>query len=352
MRWIIARAAMVLHSKTGSPPPALVYRSRMGALKKLQQMLRNEKTSDDEVVASILQCISHDATFRKAHLKGLDVLIESRGGLDAVIQNCTVTCAEHVFLVYTLTEYNIMKLSELTSLKNCFFSALLAMRDLACRSLRVSFGIETRESGIDLDDYSTDSAGLLDWRYIRQKRRVFSEETATGQLIRRHFCFDDDLARKSRIFGALFQLNAMLVQYKTNDQKVYFLRRLEEAVKANATHDSVSGLTTMLAGTHLCVVGSISRQIQQELKGERHDEKGVATAVDGIAAMKIYSLLLDSMREELHQCLQGWLLDFDVQILNDGDIDRLSERINQLWMQRMHHDGGIESIDYFQSHAL
>lgn len=343
LRWIIAKAGNRLHEKTGSQSLAVVYRSRQKALNRLQEILHDGNTSTDEVVGSILQSIVHNPEFRKVHLRGLDAIINSRGGLETVVRESTVTCAEHIFLQYTFTEFEITRLDELEKLKSRFFSALLAMRDEARESTEMTKQMAAWASSVDLVDYSFDTDKLQKWSYTEQRQRVFSPRTATGQLIRQPFSRHGELMRTSRLFAALFQISALLIQYDTVEQKCLFLRRVEEAAKIAARPAPDTGLPTVMAGAHIYMTGYVSRQIQAELGMGRHDIKGIPVAMDSIAAIKIFGLLTDSMRAQLHRYLQGWLLGEEGLCFGEDDVRAMDVVITKLWKQRIREnkqDGG------------
>ena len=358
LRWIIAKAADRLNSKTGSQSLTIVYRSREKALNRLQELLKDTNTSTDEAVGSILQSIVHNPEFRKVHLKGLDAMIEARGGLATVIRESEITCSEHILLQYTFTEYDITQLEELEELKSCFFTSLISIQQHAREYTAMISRMELWASSVDLLDCSpTGTTGgnvnLQKWSYTEQRQRVFSENTATGQLIRQKFTLADELMRKSRLFAALFQLSATLIEYESITEKSLFLRRLEEAAKITANIDPITGNPVIMAGAHIYMTGHVSRQVQEELgMGEpQHDERGIPVARNGIAAVKIFGLLVDSMRLRLLEYLQGWLLGLDGRWLSGDDLSAMGAVITRLWEQKIAREGLMEAGDYFETEA-
>lgn len=354
LRWIIAKAADQLNSKTGTQSLTVVYRSREKALNKLQELLKDTNTPTDEAVGSILQSIVHNPEFRKVHLRGLDAMIEARGGLDSVVRNSQVTCSEHIFLQYTFAEFDITQLDELEQLKSRFFSALMSIQQHAREYAAMIAQMNSWASSVDLLECTPRADGNLQkWSYTEQRQRVFSERTATGQLIRQTYSISDELMRKSRLFAALFQISAMLIEYDSIAEKSLFLRRLEEAAKITANTDPTTGAPQIMAGAHIYMTGHVSRQVQEELGLSEHDEKGIPVAMNGIAAIKIFGLLLDSMRLRLLEYLRGWLLGSDDRYLTSGDVSAMGAVITQLWVQKMRVEGvgGDEADDYFQERA-
>ena len=351
LRWIIAKAADQLNVKTGRQSLTTVYRSREKALSRLQDILSDSNTPTDEAIGSILQSIIHNPEFRKIHLRGMDAMIESRGGLEAVVQQSIVTCAEHIFLQYTFAEFDISQLEELETLKTTFFGALLAIQERARLYARMQTQMELWASTVDLVDcHGNDgkTSNLQKWSYVEQRKRVFSTQTAFGQLVRQEFDHSSELMRKSRLFAALFQLSAMLVEYETFDEKSLLIRRLEQAAETTSCSDVVSGLPVIMSGAHIYMTGYVSRQVQEELGMEGYDRKGIPVAMKGIAALKIFGLLLDSMRQRLIQYLQEWLLGTSSRFLTDNDISAMSAVITQLWLQKMREAAiPTEPMDYF-----
>ena len=352
LRWIIAKAADRLNSKTGSQSLTVVYKSRQKALDRLQELLKDSSTPTDEAVGSILQSIVHNPEFRKVHLRGCDAMIEARGGVASVVRDSQITCSEHILLQYTFAEYDITQLDELEKLKSQFFSALASIQQHAREYAAMISQMEMWASSVDLLECTPTGGNLQKWSYTEQRQRVFSEKTATGQLIRQKYSISDNLMRKSRLFAALFQISAMLIEYDSIAEKSLFLRRLEEAAKISACVDPFTGLPQIMSGAHIFLTGHVSRQVQQELGLSKHDEKGIPVAVNGIAAIKIFGLLLDSMRLRLLTYLQGWLLGTDDRYLTSGDVSAMSTVITQLWMQKTR--SGVdepEASDYFQGQA-
>lgn len=351
LRWIIAKAADQLNAKTGHQSLTTVYRSREKALNRLQDILSDTNTPTDEAIGSILQSIIHSPEYRKIHLRGMDAMIESRGGLQAVVQQSIVTCAEHIFLQYTFADFDIGELEELESLKATFFDVLMTIQERARLYARMQTQMELWASTVDLVDCSqTDGrqSNLQKWSYVEQRKRVFSTDTAFGQLVRQPFNMCDDMMRKSRLFAALLQLSAMLCEYDSWDEKALFIRRLEQAAETTASPDPVTGLPTMMAGTHIFMTGYVSRQVQEELGNYMYDRKGIPVAEKGIAALKIFGILLDSMRQRLVQYLQEWLLGIPSQYLGNGDLSAMSTLITQLWLQkRREMTVQDEAMDYF-----
>ena len=350
LRWIIAKAADTLHEKTGSQSLAVVYKSREKALNRLQEILRDTSTPTDEAVGSIVQSIVHNPEFRKIHLCGLDAMIEARGGLEDVIRNSKVTCAEHIFLQYTFAEYDIMKLEELENLKSQFFSSLVAIQEQAREYAYAIAQMQTWASSVDLLDCSPGEGGNLEkWSYTEQRQRIFSTATGTGCLVRQRYDSNMCSQSKAKLFGALFQLNSFMIQYKTIEEKSQFLRKLEDAVRDAANVDQITGMQVIMPGTHIFMTGHVSRLTQTELSGSEFDEKGVPAAMDGIAAIKIFTLLVESMRDRLHSYLQSWLLGTNDKYLSHADISAMSTVITQLWKQKMRNHIGTEEMDYFQA---
>ena len=352
LRWIIAKAADRLNEKTGSQSLTVVYRSREKALNRLQDILKDTNTPTDEAIGSILQSIVHNPEFRKIHLRGMDAMIEARGGLEAVVKQSRITCAEHIFLQYTFAEFDITQLEELESLKSTFFEALLHIQGRANAYVQLTEQMNNWASSCDLLECTPTGGNLQKWSYTEQRKRVFSEQTALGQLIRQPFDMTSELMRKSRLFAALFQLNAMLAEYNTVDEKSLLLRRLEQAAETTASPDPVTGVLTMMAGAHIYMTGYVSRQVQEELGPYDYDRKGIPAAMKGIAAVKIFGLLLDSMRLRLVEYLQGWLKGESQSFLGPSDISAMSVVITQLWLQKIRSGlDAAESEDYFATAA-
>lgn len=350
LRWIIAKAADTLHEKTGSQSLAVVYKSREKALNRLQEILRDASTPTDEAVGSIVQSIVHNPEFRKIHLRGLDAMIHARGGLEAVIQSSRVTCAEHIFLQYTFADFDVMNLEELEDLKSQFFSSLMAIQEQAREYAYAIAQMQTWASSVDLLDCSPGGGSNLEkWTYTEQRQRIFSDETGTGRLIRQQYDPYMCSQSKAKLFGALFQLNSFLTQYKSIEEKSHFLRKLEEAARNAATIDEMTCQPVIMPGTHIFMTGHVSRLTQEELSGSEFDEKGVPTAMDGIAAIKIFTLLVESMRARLHLYLQSWLLGTNDKYLSHSDISAMSTVITQLWQQKMRNEIGDERTDYFEA---
>jgi len=356
LRWIIAKAADRLHAKTGALSLTTVYKSRETALNTLQDVVKDTNTPTDEAVGSILQSIVNNPEFRKVHLRGLDAMIEARGGLESVARDSQITTSDHIFNHYTFAEYDITQLDELESLKSRFFSSLLSMQQHAHEYTAMVAQMNVWASSVDLLDCTGTSGSLQKWSYTEQRQRVFSEKTATGQLIRQKYNLSDELMRKSRLFAAVFQINAMLIEYDTIAEKSIFLRRLEQAAQVTASVDPLTGRPQIMAGAHIHMAGYVSRQVQVELGLGEYDKKGIPVAVNGIAAIKIFGLLLDSMRLRLLTYLQGWLLGTEDRYLTPGDINAMSSAITQLWLQKMrsHCQAGASEASeypYFQGEA-
>ena len=72
----------------------------------------------------------------------------------------------------------------------------------------------------------------------------------------------------------------------------------------------------------------------------------------GIAAVKIFGLLLDSMRLRLVEYLQGWLKGESQSFLGPSNISAMSVVITQLWLQKIRSGlDAAESEDYFATAA-
>lgn len=352
LMWIIAKAADKLNEKTGSQSLTVVYRSREKALSRLQDILNDSATPTDEAIGSILQSIVHNPEHRKVHLRGMDTMIAARGGLETVIKQSRVTCSEHMFLQYTFAPFDVNQLEELENLKAQFFEALLAMQAHADEFQHMNAFADIWASSVDLAETSTTCENLKNWSYTEQRKRIFSESTAFGQLLRAKYDISAEDMRKSRLFAALFQLNAMLIEYHTTDEKSLFLRRLEEAADKASSKDSATGAQTMMAGAHIYLTGYVSRLTQEELGQPLHDAKGIPVATKGIAAIKIFWLLLESMRSRLVQYLQGWLLGNEASYLGPEDVSAMSTVITQLWIQKMRAESDPpQATDYFAEAA-
>lgn len=352
LMWIIAKAADKLNEKTGSQSLTVVYRSREKALNRLQDILNDSATPTDEAIGSILQSIVHNPEHRKVHLRGMDTMIAARGGLEEVIKESRVTCSEHMFLQYTFAPFDIYKLEELETLKTEFFDALLAMQAHADEFQQMNAFADIWASSVDLADTSGNCDNLKNWSYTEQRKRIFSECTAFGQLLRAKYDISAEDMRKSRLFAALFQLNAMLIEYHTTDEKSLFLRRLEEAAEKASSRDPATGAQTMMAGAHIYLTGYVSRLTQEELGQTTYDAKGVPVAERGIAAIKIFWLLPESIRSTLVHCLQGWLLGDVASHLSPEAVSAMSTVVTQLWMQKMQDElDPPQATDYFAEAA-
>lgn len=337
LRWIIAHSAQRLHRRTGSHSLAVIYRNQQEALTKLQEVLTDSGTPVDETMCSIQYTIVHDPESRKIHLRGSDALIEARGGLEAVLRQCTVTQPDHLFLSYTFAPFDIRQYEELEDLKSQFFGALLAIQDSSAEFVQIKSSMECWASSVDLANCSNEGASnMQQWAYTEQRNRIFGPGRVMGELIRRGFNRNATLIVKSRLFGALFQLGAILLEYETVEEKAIFLRQLEKSANiiAPSCIDPITGLPGIMPGGSIFMVGHVGRQIEEQNLLVDSQPKGVATAKMGIAALKLYSLLLDSMRERLHSYLQSWLLGLGNAYLKDSDISALSTVITQLWMQQ------------------
>ena len=261
-----------------------------------------------------------------------------------------ITCAEHIFLQYTFAEFTIPTIEELENLQTSFFDALLAIQDQAQEYMRTVKQMECWASSVDLLDYSS-SDGLQVWTYTQHRQQVFSEFTATGQLIRQAYEPCKDSQSKAKLFGAIFQLCEFLIQYETVEEKSRFLQRLQEATANAASVDEVTSLPTIMPGTNIFLTGHVNRQVQQELGGDGYDAKGVPAARDGIAALKIFWLLPDTMRAKLHEYLQGWLLGRGTKALSPGDLNAMSDRITELWMEKQGQTAAEDEMEFFQADA-
>lgn len=352
LMWIIAKAANQLNEKTGSQSLTVVYRSRQKALSRLQDIINDSATPTDEAIGSILQSIVHNPEHRKVHLRGMDTMIAARGGLENVIKQSRVTCSEHMFLQYTFAPFDVTQLEELEGLKCRFFEALSAMQAHADEFQKMNAFSDLWASSVDLAETSTTCNNLKNWSYAEQRKRIFSACTAFGQLLHAKYDISAEDVRKSRLFAALFQLNVMLIEYKTTDEKSLFLRRLEEAADKASSRDSDTGAQTMMTGAHIYLTGYVNRLTQEELGQSSYDAKGVPVAMRGIAAIKIFWLLPESVRSRLVQYLQGWLLGDEAAYLSPEDMSAMSTLITQLWRQKMRTESDPpQATDYFAEAA-
>lgn len=337
LRWMIAHAAQRLHDRTGSHSLAVVYRNQQDALMKLQDVLTDRSISVDELISSVHHTIVHDPDSRKLHLRGSDALIEARGGLESVFEQCTVNQPDHLFLQYTFAPFDIDRYEELEKLKRRFFEGLLAIQGSSVEYVQIKTQMDSWASTVDLADCTDQGAGRMQkWYYTQQRERIFGPETTMGQLIRKDFDQNATWIAKTRLFGALFYLGATLIEYDTIEEKCMFFRQLEKSadVLSPVCVDSVTGSKRIMPGTFIFMVAHVDRQIKEQLNSSHSNRRGVRTAVTGIAALKLYGLFPDSMRDRLQSYLRSWLLGQGNAYLKDSDIDALSSVITQLWLQQ------------------
>lgn len=337
LRWIIAHSAQRLHTKTGSQTLATVYRSQQRALTKLQNVLIDSNTPTDEAVSSVQYSIVHNPESRKIHLRGMDAMIEARGGLAVVLQQCTICQAEHIFLQYTFADFDITEQKNLENLKIEFFGALLAIQDASAQHVLIKTQRDSSES--ELGHSHCHESNLSDAQalsYVEERGRVFGAKTAMGQLIRQKYDRNASMMSKSRLFGALYQLAAVLLEYDTAQERSTFLARLEKSADAIASTclDPHTGLPRVMPGASIFMVGHVTRQVHENSGSQEPCRIGIKAALTGIAALKIFGLLPDLVRDKLQTYLQSWLLGIENTPIDTDCINALSRLITQLWMQQ------------------
>lgn len=336
---MIANSAQRLNQTVGSHSLAVIYRNRQEALARLQGVLTDPDASIDEIVSSLHHTIVHDPESRKLHLRGSDALIEARGGLAKVIEQCTIIQPDHVFLQYTFAPFDIDQYEELETLKLQFLPALLAMQQASVEYVRIRAHSENCDSNVATVKESTNKSTepMSEWHYVRKRECLFQSDTTVGQLVRRDFDQNASLVVKCRLFAALFHLGAMLQEYGTLEEIFEFFVQLEKSADtlSSVCVDPLTGSQRILPGTFIFMVAHVNRQIgQRKNETSRAHQKGITAAITGIAAVKLYGLFTDSMRERLHVYLQSWLLGKENACLKDSDISTLSDVITQLWMQQ------------------
>lgn len=264
-------------------------------------------------------------------------MIQDRGGMECVMDQCAITQADHLFLMYTFADFDITRSEELDQLKSQFLGALLAIQESSAEYFQMKSQMEVWASSVDLAECSDFGASNMQkWSYTELRSRVFGPDTTMGRLIRQPFERNASTVNKSRLFGALFQLATMLREYETTEEKAIFLRQLEKSanIVCETSVDPLTGQPMIMPGASIFTVGHVSRQIHDDFGPANAPAKGMTAAITGIAALKIYFLLLDSMRERLHTFLQSWLLGHGNVCLRAGDISALSAVITQLWLQQ------------------
>lgn len=372
LQWAITKAADQLSRKAGQSS-AIVYRSKERALQRLQNILSDPNTTTDEAVGSVLQSIVHQTEFRKIHLKGMDAMIAARGGLNEVVHASEVTCSDHIFLMYTFAPYDILVFDELETLKQVFFSTLMRMQDQFHDFTHTTSRVDAWAAAADLADLNVIDGHMANWSYSQLRKRIFSPDTSIGRLIRQEYNRDAsdeaDFQYKARPFAALFQLAAMLLEFNSVAHRELFLRRLDQAAEKICTQCDVTGMPRILPGTFIFMAGHVCRQVQVELEFGERDAIGLAVVFNGVATLKIFGLLLESMRLRLYTYLQYWLLGLPASGSNPGsplsspslssprpndltdeDMSAMSSVITHLWMQRMRKNSApVEAMDYFSS---
>lgn len=82
---------------------------------------------------------------------------------------------------------------------------------------------------------------------------------------------------KSRLFAALFQMTATLLEYDAIAAESMYLRHLQEEATVTGTTVSIAGLPKIVSGTHIFKFMNehVSRRVQQELGHIGYDVKGI-----------------------------------------------------------------------------
>lgn len=338
LRWMIAHAALQLHQRTGSQTIAVIYRNQQEALTKLRGVLLDPATSTDEVISSLHHTIVHDAESRKLHLRGSDAIIEARGGMEKVLEHCKIIQPDHILIQYTFAPFEIDRYQELETLKRHFFGTLLNIQASAAEYLQIKSETGTWASSVDLAHHS--AAGgthIQNWQYVQQRERLFSPETISGRLLRREFECDATSIVKSRLFAALFYVGTMLLEYDATTAKYVFFQELEKSadILTPVCIDATTGAQRILPGTFIFMVAHVNRQLgEQDNDASGAHRKGIRTAVASIGALKLYNLFSDTIREQLHLCLQNWVLGQHNAYLTQTDFDMCSNVITQAWLQQ------------------
>ena len=333
-QWMLIAAEKSAAIRNGIPEPQSLLRRKAESYKAIGRLLKDESTRyTDETLVLIIAAIVLESRFRdvevtRMHMRGLQTLIQQRGGLAALFHSSAVMYHPILFLGHlTHVPLAILRQEELDMCKTSFIKSLVDMKTWN-RRLCTLVG---REMGancqvldpVDITILQTQPTTSLQL-YIETRRRTFTSLVVKPYISLPPIAEVETYFNRTSRFTILYLLNLILWNYSRSYttpstkhsvsapflEAAHFLTIFSHYALNSGETNPVTGSSSIRPGTMVWVIAKtwVDTDPVHSLSAQRREEE-LCLAEMGMNAIKVFGNLEEEKLREVMEVLSGWLLE-------------------------------------------
>jgi len=348
LQWVIIGSEAYLAARQGLPEPATLFRRKVQVYREMNDKLSHpvERCSEGTFIAItgaiIIDSRAIGAKVASMHLRGLEMLVRHRGGLESFYRENPSTYGVF-FFVWAHHMCNGGGVAHLAQLNLYQSNFLQTLRDLQSWNQKYRHDVKRlhvrrlwhggahRSSKSEQSSIPRNDDTLLE-DYVSSWTKAFSSTSVLRPMIDPDYpC--SDIVESACHFSNIYTLNLTLWTFREDPAiGASFLNRILRHMEENGTKDPITGLTSLTLSALVWMLRKA--RVEVDHGSEQSQEREVWMSWKIIHTLKVRALLDHGTLIKLTRIMSSWLTEEDLQNateLSEEDICSIGQEVIRNW---------------------